>query len=667
MGDTVALVIARSAHAAREAADLIDVDYAPLPVVVVGDQALAPQAPVIWPDAPNNTALDWSGGDAVATQAQFDKAHHITRLRLVNNRIVVAPMETRGVIADYDAGAGRYTVHTPSQGVNHIRLPLARNGLKTPASKVRVLTGDVGGAFGMKIPVYPEHVLVCWAAKRTGRPVKWISDRVDSFVADGHGRDHVMECELALDENGRFLAVRCLTTSNMGAYANGAAPVIPTAGGTRCITGVYDIAAWHARVKVVFTNTTPVVAYRGAGKPEYNYVIERLIDAAARELNVDPVALRRSNSVTSDAMPFETGTGLTFDTGEFAHNLQVASEIAQLDAFEARRSEATSRGKLLGIGLAQFQEPDGYLDNRVSLTFDPTGELRITITGDDAGQGHQTTFAQVAAAQFSMPMDRIDVSQGDSSLVGPGSGSGGSRTATVASMGIVRAAEQIIEKGRHIAAARFEAAAVDVDFSDGTYAVAGTDKTIAFTDIVRASFDLRSLPPATEPGLSAQCHHLASEYNYPCGVHVCEVEIDPETGDLNLKGYWIVGDHGVLINPMLLEGQVHGGTVQGIGQALFEDVQFDLESGQLLSGSFMDYQLPRAADLVPMDFRHEGVPCKTNPLGVKGVGESGCTASMPAIMNAVVSALSTRGVFHLDMPATPRRIWQALKNASSPS
>ncbi|NKC14146.1 MAG: molybdopterin-dependent oxidoreductase [Gammaproteobacteria bacterium] len=659
VGDIIALVVATSANAARDGAELIDIELASLDAVVNVQGALADGAPQLWEEAPGNLALDWAGGDAAATQQAFASAAHVTRLRLVNNRIVVAAMETRGVIASYDAGRDHYTLYTPSQGVNHIRMPLAAVGLRTSPANVRVVTPDVGGAFGMKIPLYPEHILIAWAARRSGRAVKWIAERSDAFIADGHGRDHIMEAELALDEDGRFLAVRVHTLSNMGAYANGAAPVIPTVGGTRCITGVYRIPAWYARTQVVFSNTVPVVAYRGAGKPEYNYVIERLTDAAARELGLSPLELRRRNAVAQSAMPYSTGTGLEFDSGDFIGNMERALELAEHGSFAARREAAKAQGKLRGLGLALYQEPDGYMDNRVSLAFDQSGLLTVSLTGDDAGQGHRTTFAQIAAAQFAIPLERVDVQQGDSAIVGAGSGTGGSRTTTVAGVGIVTAARQIIDKGRQLAGQLLEASPLDVTFEDGGYVIAGTDRKVSFDNVIGAAFDARALPAEAEPGLSAQCHHLARAYNYPCGCHVCEVEIDVDTGEVTLAGYWMVSDHGVLINPRLLEGQLHGGTVQGIGQALLEHCCFD-DSGQLLSGSFMDYCLPRATDITDLVFEHRGIACRTNPLGVKGVGESGCTASMPAIMNAIVDALAERGITHVDMPATPARIWELL-------
>ena len=662
VGDPVAMVVARSRRLAADAAERVVVDYEELDVVVDGRAALRPGAPELWPCAPGNVALDWEGGDAGAADAAFARAAHVTRLDIVNNRLVIAPMETRGVVAEYEPRDGRYTIWTPSQGVGHLLAPLARS-LGVPESRVRVITNDVGGAFGIKIPPYPEHVLVAWAARMLGRPVKWIADRSEGFMSDGQGRDHVTAAELALDAAGRFLAVRTRTVSSMGAYSTVEAPTIPTVGGTRCITGVYRIPTWHARSSVVFTNTVPIHAFRGAGKPEYNHVIERLVDAAARETGRDPAELRRLNVVPPEAMPYSTGTGIEFDSGEFAANMDDALALADREGFEARREEARARGILRGFGFALFQEPDGYLDNRVTLVFQPSGELTVTLTGQAGGHGHETTFAQVASDRLGVPFDSVQVLQGDSDVVGPGSGSGGSRTATVASMGVTLAAEVIVERGRRVAGQLMEAGAEDVTFTAGAFTIAGTDRSVSLRDVVAASFKPEHFPGSNEIGLQATSHYRARHYNYPCGCHACEVEIDPQTGTLELVRYTAVNDHGVVINPMLLEGQVHGGIAQGLGQALLERTVYDADTGQLVSGSFMDYAIPRADDFPAVDFRTNCVPARTNALGVKGVGESGCTAACPAVMNAVVDALAPLGVAHLDMPATPERIWSACRDA----
>jgi len=669
VGDTVAMVVAISPQAAAAAAAFVEVDYEERQPVVDGPAALAPDAPQIWEHVPLNCSLEWAGGDEDAVSTAFATAATVAGVSVVNNRVVVAPLETRGALAQFDRASGRYTIYTPSQGANEIREGLTSGeggtGLGVSLDRIRVVTPEVGGAFGMKIPVYPEQLLVAWAARKLNRPVKWMGERTDAFTTDGQARDHVMTGELALDAQGQFLAVRCRTVSNMGAYFYAAAPTIPTAGGTRCITGVYRIGAWHAAVQVVYTNTTPVVAYRGAGKPEYNYFIERLIDAAAAQTGIDPVELRRRNLVPVSAMPFKTGTGLEFDCGEFESNLEDALAAANWSDFEARRTEATARGRLRGIGLAMFQEPDGFLDNRVNLAFDVQGGLTVSLTGQSAGHGHATTFAQVASAQLGIALERVYVVQGDSDRIGSGRGTGGSRTATVAGGGIVRASAQIIDKARAIAAHEFEASLADVIFETGVLKIPGTDRQMSLDEVVSAAFNPARLPPELEPGLEATSHYLARAYNYPCGCHICEVEIDPETGMLALLRYVAVNDHGVVINPLLLGGQVHGGVVQGLGQAMTEDCVYDPETGQLLSGSFMDYCIPRATDLPDFEVVLNCVPTQTNPLGVKGVGESGCTAACPALMNAVVDALSPLGIDHVDMPVTPYRLWQVITRAKS--
>jgi carbon-monoxide dehydrogenase large subunit len=662
-GDAVAMVVATSREQARDAAECVAVDYQELAAVSDAGQALQPDAPLLFDSAPGNLALHWHGGDADAVARAFDGASHVSRLRVVNNRVMVAPMETRGAMAAYDPATGRYTVHAPSQGVNEVKTDLAR-ALGVSAGEVQVITPEVGGAFGMKIPAYPEYVLCAWAARRLGRPVKWIAERGEAFMTDGQGRDHVMHAELAMDDEGSFLGIRCRTVSNAGAYGSAAVLTIPTAGGTRCITGVYRIPCWHADVHVAYTNTVPVLAYRGAGKPEYNYMLERLIDHAARELGVDAAELRRRNAVTPSQLPYATGTGLVFDSGDFVRNLDDALALIRRDGFEQRRAASRAAGRLRGLGFALFQEPDGYLDNRITLVFAPDGSLLLTLTGQTAGQGYETTFAQVAAAQLGIDPARIRVRQGDSDIVGPGRGTGGSRVATVASGGIVGAGDKIKHKARRLAAHMLEASVEDVEFSDGQLRIAGTDRGVSLAEVVAASFDAARLPADMEPGMEATHHYLAREYNYPCGCHACEVEIDLQTGALTLLDYVAVNDHGVVINPLLLDGQIHGGVVQGLGQAACELVHYDPDSAQLVSGSFMDYCLPRAADLPSLRVRHNPLPSRSNPLGVKGVGESGCTAACPTLMNAVADALAPLGISDVDMPVTPLSLWQRIRDAS---
>ena len=664
IGDAVAMVIAETPEAARDGAVAVDVDYAMLPSVTAATDALAADAPKVWDHLASNVALDWETGDRDAVDAAFTAATHVARLNLVNNRVIVAAMETRGATAEYDPALQRYTLYTPTGGGTAIQTDLAGNGLDVPDAAVRVVTPEVGGGFGIKNYIYPEQIAVCWAAKRLGRPVKWVADRDDSFAADRHARDHVMEASLALDDDGRFLAIRCRTVSNMGAYVNGSGPVIPTGGGTRMLTNVYRIPVAYAETKCMFTNTTPIAAYRGAGKPEFCYMVERLVDQAARDLNMAPDALRARNLVRPEDMPYHTPTGLVYDSGDFTENMAEALKLADRDGFAARSAAARQNGKRLGFGFSVYTEPDGFKDGRVGLQFDPGGHMTMTMTGQTNGQGHETTFAQVAASRLGIPADTIHVVQGDTDRVGYGSGTGGSRTATVAGTAIYHASIKLVEKGRRIAAHLMEASAEDVEFDGGRFRVAGTDRDVSIQQVARAAFDDSKVPPDMELGFDASYHFSAKAYSYPCGCHVAEVEIDEETGEIAVVRYTLVSDFGTVINPMLLEGQLHGGIVQGIGQALYEECRYDPESGQLITGSFMDYCLPRASHTPDFFWGTTETLCKTNPLGIKGCGESGPTASMPAVMNAVMDALGDCDTAGLDMPVTPEKIWRVLQTAT---
>ncbi len=666
VGDAVAMVLAESAAAAREGAAAVAVDYAELPAVAATTAALAPDAPRVWDDLPSNLALDWETGDRAKVETAFASAAHVARLDLVNNRVIVAAMETRGAIADYDPAERRYTLYTPTGGGTAIQTDLAEKGLKVPPAAIRVVTPEVGGGFGMKNYIYPEQVAVCWAARRMGRPVKWVADRDDAFPTDRHARDHVMAAELALDGEGRFLAIRCRTVSNMGAYVNASGPVIPTGGGTRMLTNVYRIPLAYAETQCVFTNTTPISAYRGAGKPEFCYMVERLVDRAARDLGIDPAELRARNLVRQADMPYRTPTGLVYDSGDFELNMQEALRLADRDGFPARAAAARGEGKRRGFGFSVYTEPDGFKDGRVGLQFDPGGHLTLTMTGQTNGQGHATTFAQVASSRLGIPADTIHVVQGDTDRVGYGSGTGGSRTATVAGTAIYHASLKLVEKGRRIAAQLLEASAEDIEFDAGCFRVAGTDRDVTIQQVARASFEDSKVPPDMELGFDASYHFSAKAYSYPCGCHVAEVEIDEATGVVSVVRYALVSDFGTVINPMLLEGQMHGGIVQGIGQAIYEDCRYDPESGQLITGSFMDYCLPRASHTPPFAWGRTETVCTTNPLGIKGCGESGPTASMPAVMNAVMDALADCDTAGLDMPATPEKVWRVLQTAKRP-
>lgn len=663
VGDTVAMVLAATEAAAREGAAAVDVDYAALPSVTSAVDALAAGAPRVWDDLPSNLAVDWETGNKAAVEAAFASAAHVARLDLVNNRVIVAAMEPRGATAEYDAVQGRYTLYTPTGGGTVIQMDLAEKGLKVPPASVRVVTPEVGGGFGIKNYIYPEQILVCWAAKRIGRPVKWFATRDDSFSTDRHARDHVMHAELALDGEGRFLAIRCRTVSNMGAYLTASGPIIPTSGGTRMLTNAYRIPLAYAETKCVFTNTTAIAAYRGAGKPEYCYMVERLVDRAARDLGLDRQEIRARNLVRPEDMPYRTPTGLVYDSGDFEHNMAAALRLGDRQGFAARADTAQRAGKRRGFGFSFYTEPDGFKDGRVGLQFDPGGHLTLTMTGQTNGQGHATTFAQVAASRLGIPAGSIHVVQGDTDRVGIGTGTGGSRTATVAGTAIYHASIKLVEKGRRIAAQLMEASPEDIEFEQGRFRVAGTDRDVTIQQVARAAFDDSKVPADMELGFDASHHFSAKSYSYPCGCHVAEVEIDEETGVVSVVRYALVSDFGTVINPMLLEGQLHGGIVQGIGQALYEDCRYDPQSGQLVTGSFMDYCLPRASHLPGFDWGRTETMCKTNPLGIKGCGESGPTAAMPAVMNAVMDALKDCDTAGLDMPATPEKVWRVLQSA----
>ncbi|MGE0874118.1 MAG: xanthine dehydrogenase family protein molybdopterin-binding subunit [Burkholderiales bacterium] len=665
VGEAVAMVVAQNPRQARDAAEAVQVDYEPLAHVTDAHAALAPGAPAVREDATGNVALDWEGGDRAAVDAAFARAAHVTRLDLVVNRVSAAPIETRGAAGVYDPASARYTLHAPTQGSKAIQNDIASTGLVADARALRVLTPDVGGSFGMKIPAYVEQVAVLFAAKALSRPVKWIADRSEAFLADAAGRDMSVQGELALDAEGRFLAVRERVLANTGAYATAAALTIPSTGGGRCITGVYALPCYLLETRVAFTNTVPAAPYRGAGKPEFTYFIERLVDAAARETGRDPAELRRLNMVKPDEMPWTTPVGLVFDSGDFAKNMDDALALTDRAGFEARRAASAARGRLRGYGVSVYQEPDGYYDSHVGAVIGADGVLSVATTATTNGQGHVTTFKQIASQQLGIPAERIRVVQGDSDRTGVASGTAGSRETTVTGTAIVHCARILIDKGRLIAAHLLEAPATDLVFEvdaaeGGGFVIAGTDRRVGFVEVARAAHGA-DLPPGVEPGLAAEDYYKPATYSFPSGCHVCELEVDPDTGAIELLSYASVNDFGVVVNPLLLEGQVHGGIAQGIGQALLEQLAHDAGSGQLLTGSFMDYGMPRAADLPFFGWARNEVPCKTNPLGVKGVGESGCTASLAAVMNGLADALSVRGAAAPDMPATPERVWRALQ------
>jgi aerobic carbon-monoxide dehydrogenase large subunit len=668
VGDTVAMVIAESLAAARDAADLIAVDYEELPAVVETAHALDPGRPQVWEQAKGNLAFDWGIGDAGAVAAAAAGARHTVRLTLVNNRVVVNSMEPRGAVGEYDGGEHAYTLWSSTQGSHFVRNLLAEHVFRISENRIRVVTPDVGGGFGMKLFLYPEHALVLWAAKRVGQPLKWVPDRSDSFMTDTQGRDNVTTLTLSLDENLKILGLAVELTANMGAYLSNFAPEIPTMSGAVMYSGVYAIPAIHVAVKGVFTHTVPVDAYRGAGRPEAAYALERLMDFAARQLRVAPAELRRRNLVPATAMPYATPLGLTYDSGDFARNLDQALRSAGAEGFAARRAEAAARGHYRGLGHAVYIEQSGFPpDEFAELRFDPSGTLTLLMGSQSSGQGHQTAYAQLAADKLGIDFDKIRVQQGDSAAIAFGRGTGGSRSIPVGGAALIHAAEKLIAKGKKIAAHLLEAAAADVEFAadtdGGRFAIGGTDRAVTLDAVGRAAFNPAQLPPDLEPGFAESGHFTPPAPTFPNGVHVCEVEIDPDTGTVQIVRYLVVDDFGVVINPLLLAGQVNGGIAQGVGQAMLERTVYDPDTGQLLSGTLNDYALPRAEDLPPLEFAYNVVPCRTNPLGVKGAGEAGAIGSPPALINAIVDALAELGVTHIDMPATPEALWRLIRNA----
>ncbi len=664
VGDTVAMVVAETLAAARDAAELIEVDYETLPAAVETERALDPGQPGVWDEAPGNLAFDWAIGDAAAVDRALATARHRVALEIVNNRIVVNSMEPRGGIGEYDLSEDSYTLWSATQGSHFLRSLLAESVFKIPENRIRVITRDVGGGFGMKFFLYPEHILVLWAAKKLGRPVKWTPERSDAFMTDTQGRDNITRLELALDDELRFLGLSVTNIANMGAYLSNFAPEIPTGSGGVMFSGVYAIPAISVAVKGVFTHTVPVDAYRGAGRPEAAYAVERLIDYAARRLGVAPQELRRRNFIRPAAMPYSTPLGLVYDSGDFARNMDDALAAADVAGFAARRAEAGARGRYRGIGYAVYIEQSGMPpDEFAELRFDPSGTLTMLMGTQSSGQGHQTAYAQLAADRLGLPLDQIRVVQGDTAAIAFGRGTGGSRSLPVGGASADAAAQKLIAKGRRIAAHLLEAAEADVDFADGVFRIPGTDREIGIAAVARAAFDPAQLPPDVEPGFAETGHFTPPQPTFPNGCHVCEVEIEPETGHIDILRYLVVDDFGTVINPLLLRGQVQGGVAQGVGQALLERTIFDPETGQLVTGSLTDYCLPRAEDLPAIEFAYNVVPCRTNPLGLKGAGEAGAIGAPPALVNAIVNALAPLGIEHVDMPVTPERLWQAIRTA----
>jgi carbon-monoxide dehydrogenase large subunit len=664
LGQPVAFVVAETQAQAQDAAEAIEIDYETLPAVTDARAALEPGAPQLFDGIPGNLVFDWDNdtSDFAATDAAFAKAAHVTRLEIINNRVVANSMEPRNAIGDWDAAAARPVLYTGTQGSHIVRDTLAEAVLKMPKEKLRVITPpNVGGGFGIKAFVYPEQALVVWAASKLKRPVRWQSDRSEAFISDNQGRDHFTTAELAMDAKGRFLGIRVSLIANIGAYLSPVGPFVPTRS-TDLISGLYTTPALAINVKGVCTNTVPVCAYRGAGRPESGYLIERLVDAAARELNMAPDKIRRINLIPEKAIPYTSPTKLTFDSGEFEKIMDAGMENADWKGFKTRRRESAKRGKLRGIGMATYTERcGGGMPETASIEF-KGDRVDLVMGNQEYGTGLVTAYKQLVSDRLSIDADRIDVVYGDSDR-SPRGLTGGSRALPVGGSALHEASLKIIDKGKQIAANLLEASAVDIEFGDGAFRIVGTDRQVDLFDVAKAAHDPAKLPPGMQPGLDTTQVQNPAGATFPNGCHIAEVEIDPDSGVTTILRYTVVDDFGVTINPMLLEGQVHGGVVQGIGQALLEETIYDEDSGQLVTGSFMDYAMPRADDLPSFSFATRNVPCKANPLGVKGAGEAGAVGAPPALINAIVDALHHKGVRHIDMPATPKRVWEALHGA----
>jgi carbon-monoxide dehydrogenase large subunit len=660
VGQPVALVVAETLAAARDAAEAIEVEYEALPAVTDAKDALAPSASQLFDHIPGNLVFDWDNdmGDAKATEAAFAKAARVVTLDLVNNRVVANSMEPRNAIADYDPASGRSTLYTATQGAHFVRDPLAEAILKIGKDKLRVITPNVGGGFGMKAFAYPEQALVTWASRKIARPVKWQEDRSEAFVSDNQGRDHLTRAEMALDRRGRFLGLRVSILANLGAYLSPFGSFVPTRS-SDLVSGLYAIGAIHVNVKGVCTNTVPVCAYRGAGRPEAAYLLERLVDAAARELKLSPDAIRRVNFVKPSAMPYTSATKLVLDSGDFEAVMDRCMAAAEWSSFKKRRKDGERNGKLRGIGMATYTERcGGGFPETASIEF-KDDRVELVMGNQEYGTGLVTAYKQVVSDQLGLDADRIDVIMGDTDRT-PAGLTGGSRALAVGGTALYEAGLTIILKGSQLASHILEVAADDIVFADGAFSVPGTDLRIDLFELAKAACDPAKLPPGMAPGLDTTHKRVPPAQTFPNGCHIVEVEIDPNTGVVAIERYTIVDDFGRTINPLLLEGQVHGGIAQGIGQALLEHAVYDPDSGQLLSGSFMDYAMPRAGDLPSFAFSTHNVPSTSNPLGVKGAGEAGAVGAPPAVINAIVDALSRFGLRHIDMPATPRRIWERL-------
>jgi carbon-monoxide dehydrogenase large subunit len=678
VGDHVAMVVAETYEQARNAAELVMVDYEPLPAVVDVRDAQAPGAPVIHDIATNNQCYKWAIGDKAVVDATFANAAHVTKIDLVNNRLAPNPMEPRAAIGHYNRAGDDYTLYVSNQNPHVERLLMTAFVMGLPEHKVRVIAPDVGGGFGAKIYLYAEDVCLTWASKKLNRPIKWNCDRSEAFLSDAHGRDHVTHAELAMDQDGKFLGFRVHTDANLGAYLSTFSTAVPTILYATLLAGQYKTPQVYVEVDSWFTNTAPVDAYRGAGRPEATYLLERIVSRAAWEMGLSQDEIRRRNFITE--FPYQTPVALQYDTGDFHACLKKANELADVAGLEQRKAQSKAKGLLRGLGYSSYIEACGLAPSNVAgalgaraglfecgeVRVHPTGSVTVFTGSHSHGQGHETTFAQVVAARLGLSPDQVDIVHGDTGRVPFGMGTYGSRSISVGGAAIMRALDKIEAKAKKIAAHLMEASDADVDFAGGEFKVKGTDKMVTFGQVALTAYVPHNYPlDKLEPGLNETAFYDPTNFTFPAGTYICEVEVDPATGQVRVDRFTAVDDFGTIINPMIVEGQVHGGLVQGIGQALMEHCVYDRETGQLLTGSFMDYAMPRADDFPNFTIGHVCTPCTTNPLGTKGCGEAGAIGSPPAVMNAVLDALAPLGVKDLDMPASPNRVWTAIQQAKA--
>ncbi len=677
VGDQVAIVIAETRDAARDASELIAVDYEVLDAAVDMNTALEGKT-LVHDDVPSNRCFDWEIGDKAAVDDAFAKADRVVSIDLSNNRLIPNAMEPRAAVSEYDRTTGQYTLYTTTQNPHVIRLLMGAFVLQIPEHKLRIVAQDVGGGFGSKIFHYAEEAVLTWAAAKVNRPIKWTAERTESFMTDAHGRDHVTHADLALDAGGRFLGLRVSTKANLGAYLSTFGSSVPTYLYATLLAGVYTTPAIYAEVQTVFTNTVPVDAYRGAGRPECTYLLERLVTKAAREMGIDPVELRQKNMIQPDMYPYQTPVALQYDCGNPPATFGSALKASDYAGFEARRATAEKNGKLRGIGISTYVEACGIAPSAVAgalgaraglyesaqVRVHPTGSVTVYTGTHSHGQGHETTFAQLVSESFGIPAENVEISHGDTDQVQFGMGTYGSRSLAVGGPAILKACNKIIDKAKKIAAHIMEADVSDIEFKDGKFTVVGTDKEMAFGEISLAAYVPHNYPiEEIEPGLDENAFYDPLNFSFPGGAHICEVEVDPETGDIEVVNFTAVDDVGRVVNPMIVEGQVHGGLAQGVGQAILEGCIYDGD-GQLLTGSYMDYTMPRADDLPKFSVATQGVMGASNPLEVKGVGEVGAIGSPPAVINAILDALAPLGVEDISMPATPNRVWQAIQASS---